>query len=66
VGMDLERIAIDPAKMRGCPTIRGLRKPAATDLGQLAADRIEAEVLADFRDLEPEDIPAALEYAGAA
>ena len=35
-------------------------------LGQLAAGRIHAQVLADFPDLEPEDITAALEYAAAA
>jgi uncharacterized protein (DUF433 family) len=64
--MEFERITIDPAKMRGVPCIRGLRVPVATILGQLAAGRTEAEILADFPDLEPEDIPAALEYAAAA
>lgn len=61
--MEFERITIDPAKMRGAPTIRGLRIPVATVLGQLAAGRTEAEILADLPDLEPEDIPAALKYA---
>lgn len=64
--MEFERITIDPAKMRGVPCIRGLRIPVATILGQLAAGRTEAEILEDFPDLEPEDIPAALEYAAAA
>lgn len=64
--MEFERITIDPAKMGGAPCIRGLRIPVATVLGQLAAGRTEAEILEDFPDLEPEDIPAALEYAAAA
>lgn len=64
--MEFERITIDPAKMGGAPCIRGLRIPVATILGQLAAGRTEAEILEDFPDLEPEDIPAALEYAAAA
>lgn len=65
-GMEFARITIDPAKMRGAPCIRGLRILVATVLGQLAAGRPEEEVLADFPDLEPEDIRAALEYAAAA
>jgi uncharacterized protein (DUF433 family) len=64
--MEFERITIDPAKMGGVPCIRGSRIPVATILGQLAAGRTEAEILEDFPDLEPEDIPAALEYAAAA
>ncbi|CAN5793994.1 DUF433 domain-containing protein [soil metagenome] len=64
--MDYERITIDPAKMRGVPCIRGLRVPVATVIGQLAAGRTAEEILADFPDLEADDIPAALEYAAAA
>jgi uncharacterized protein (DUF433 family) len=66
VVVDYERITIDPAKMRGVPCIRGLRIPVATVIGQLAAGRTSDEILADFPDLEAEDIPAALEYAAAA
>ena len=55
--MDYERITIDPAKMRGVPCIRGLRIPVATVIGQLAAGRTTDEILADFPDLEAEDIP---------
>ena len=64
--MDYERITIGPAKMRGVPCIRGLRIPVATVIGQLAASRTAEEILADFPDLEADDIPAALEYAAAA
>jgi uncharacterized protein (DUF433 family) len=64
--MNFERITVDPAKMRDVPCIRGLRIPVATVLGQLAARRSTEEILADFPDLEADDIPAALEYAAAA
>jgi uncharacterized protein (DUF433 family) len=64
--VEFERITIDPAKMRGMPCIRGLRIPVATVIGQLAAGLTPAEILADFPDLESEDITAALEYAAAA
>ncbi|HZS23278.1 MAG TPA: DUF433 domain-containing protein [Pseudonocardiaceae bacterium] len=64
--MAFERITIDHAKMGGLPCIRGLRIPVSTVLGQLAAGRTESEILADYPDLEPADIPAALEYAAAA
>jgi uncharacterized protein (DUF433 family) len=64
--VEFERITIDPAKMRGVPCIRGLRIPVATVLGQLAAGRTVEQILADFPDLEAEDITASLEYAAAA
>jgi uncharacterized protein (DUF433 family) len=64
--VEYERITINPAQMRGVPCIRGLRIPVATVIGQLAAGRSAAEVLAEFPDLEAEDISAALEYAAAA
>jgi uncharacterized protein (DUF433 family) len=64
--MEFERITIDPATMRGVPCIRGLRIPVATVIGQLAAGRTATEILADFPDLEADDITASLEYAAAA
>lgn len=64
--MNFERITIDPAQMRGVPCIRSLRIPVAAVLGQLAAGRTPPEILADFPDLEADDITAALEYAAAA
>jgi len=64
--MDYERVTIDPAKMRGVPCIRGLRISVATVIGQLAAGRTADEILAEFPDLEADDIPVALEYAAAA
>lgn len=64
--MELHRITVDPAKMRGVPCIRGLRIPVAAVLGQLAARRSTDEILVDFPDLELEDIIASLEYAASA
>lgn len=59
-----ERITIDPAKMGGVPCIRGLRIPVATVVDMVAAGMTTDEILADFPDLEREDIAEALE-AGA-
>lgn len=64
--MAYERISIDHAKMGGLPCIRDLRIPVSTVIGQLAAGRTHADILADFPDLEEADIVAALEYAAAA
>ncbi len=64
--MELHRITVDPAKMRGVPCIGGLRIPVAAVLGQLAARRSTDEILVDFPDLELEDIIASLEYAASA
>ena len=66
VAMAFPRITINPNQMGGLPCIRGLRIPVATVIGQLAARRSHAEVLADFPDLEDADLLAALEYAAAA
>ena len=52
--------------MRGAPCIRGLRIPVATVMGQLAAGQTTEQIVADFPDLEPDDVTAALEYAAAA
>jgi len=64
--MAFERITIDPNQMGGLPCIRGLRIPVSTVLGQLAAARTQEEILADFPDLEAEDILAALSFGAAA
>lgn len=64
--MAFERITIDPAKMGGVPCIRGLRIPVATVVDMVAAGMTSDEILADFPDLEREDIAEALRYASAA
>ena len=59
----LTRITVNPAVMTGLPCIRGLRIPVTTILGLLAAGAKEGEVLADYPDLEAEDLKACLAYA---
>ncbi len=60
---DTPRITLDPAICHGQPTIRGLRYPVHTLLELLSAGQTVDELLADFPDLEREDIQAALAYA---
>ncbi len=58
-----ERVEINPAICHGKPTIRGLRYPVETILELLSAGMTNEEILADYEDLEREDILAALSYA---
>ena len=58
-----ERITIKPDKRGGKPFIRGLRITVYDILGYLAAGMSEAEILADFPDLESADIRASLAFA---
>ena len=64
--MRFERITIDPAVMGGVPCIRGLRIPVASIVDMVAADMTVPEILADFPDLERDDVAEALRYAAAA
>lgn len=59
----MERITIDPAICHGKPTIRGLRYPVDTILELLSSGMTIEEILADYEDLEREDILAVLAYA---
>jgi uncharacterized protein (DUF433 family) len=59
----LKRITIDPNVCHGKPCIRGLRYPVETVLGWLSSGMSSDEVLADYPDLEREDVLAALAYA---
>jgi uncharacterized protein (DUF433 family) len=63
--MAFERIAADPARIGGFPTIRDTRVTVGMVLGQLAAGRAIDEVLDDYPYLERDDVLAALEYAAA-
>ena len=58
-----ERITIEPGKRGGKPCIRGLRVTVYDVLDYLASGMTEQEILADFPDLEPEDIRAVLAFA---
>jgi uncharacterized protein (DUF433 family) len=59
----LDRITIEPAKMGGRPCIRGMRIRVTDVLELLAAGVTQERILADFPDLEAEDIRAAIAYA---
>jgi uncharacterized protein (DUF433 family) len=58
-----DRITIDPAICHGKPCIRGLRYSVENVLEWLASGMSTEEILADYEDLEREDILAALSYA---
>ena len=59
----LARITIDPAICHGKPCFRGLRYPVETILELLSAGMTTDELLADYPDLEREDILAVLSFA---
>jgi uncharacterized protein (DUF433 family) len=59
----LSRITIDPAVCHGKPCVRGLRYPVEFLLEQLSSGMTNLEILADYPDLEPEDLFAALAFA---
>ena len=61
--MAFERITFDPGILGGRACIRGMRIPVSIIVGQLAHGATPPEVLADYPDLEPEDVCQALEYA---
>jgi uncharacterized protein (DUF433 family) len=58
-----ERITIDPDICHGKPCIRGLRYPVETILELLSSGMTTEEILADYEDLEREDILATLSFA---
>lgn len=59
----LERITMDPQINHGKPTIRGLRYPVETMLELLSSGMTIDEILADYEDLERDDLLAALAFA---
>ena len=59
----LDRITIDPNICHGKPCIRGLRYPVETLLELLSSGMSIDDILADYEDLQREDILAALEFA---
>jgi uncharacterized protein (DUF433 family) len=60
----LSRITSNPAIYGGKPIIRGMRFAVEHLLDYLASGMSEAELLAEFPFLEPEDVRAALLYGG--
>ena len=59
----LSRITIDPAICHGKPCVRGLRYPVETLLELLSSGTTIDEILADYEDLEREDLLAVLAFA---
>lgn len=62
----LDRIVSDPAVCHGQPTVRGLRYPVENLLELLSSGMTIEEVLADYLDLERDDLLAALEFGALA
>jgi len=58
-----DRITFGRNMMGGRACIRGMRIPVSVIVGQFAHGATEKEILADYPDLEAEDIRQALEYA---
>jgi uncharacterized protein (DUF433 family) len=59
----LDRITIEAGKCGGRPCIRGMRIRVSDVLDLISSGASFQEILADYPDLEREDIMAAVEYA---
>jgi len=59
----LARITVDPNICHGKPCIRGLRYPVEWLLELLSGEMTEPQILADYPDLEPADLRAAIAFA---
>ena len=63
----LDRITFDPEIMGGRACIRGMRIPVSVIVGQVAhgatTGATTEEILAEFPDLDGEDVQQAVEYA---
>ena len=60
------RITVNPQQMGGLPCIRGLRIPVSRVVTMVAEGMTNQQILADYPDLEEEDIREALHYAATA
>lgn len=59
----LDRITMDPTIDHGKPVVRGLRYPVEMLLELLNSGMTIEEILADYEDLEREDLLSALAFA---
>lgn len=64
--MRFSRITVRPDQMGGLPCVRALRIPVATVVGLVAQGMGREEILAEYPDLELEDLREALRFAAAA
>jgi uncharacterized protein (DUF433 family) len=58
----ITRITANPQVLRGQPCVRGLRIPVALVLQHLAARRTADQIVAEFPELELEDVAECLRY----
>ena len=59
----IERITMDPEICHGKPCIRGMRWPVEVIIDMLGSGMTMEEILEDHKELEREDILAALNFA---
>jgi uncharacterized protein (DUF433 family) len=59
----LNRITTDPDICHGKPVVRGLRYPVENLLELMASGMTHEEILADYEDLEENDLLACLQFA---
>lgn len=57
------RITVNPRQCGGRPCVRGMRIRVIDVLDWLASGMSREEILADYPELEPEDIDACLRFA---
>lgn len=60
---EFERVTVNANQCGGQPCIRGMRIRVKDVLQMLAGGATQDEILADFPDLQPEDIRACIAYA---
>ena len=58
-----DRITFDRQILGGRACVRGMRIPVSVIVKQIAHGATHQQVLADYPDLQPDDIRQALEYA---
>lgn len=58
-----ERITFDSEILGGRACIRGMRLPVSVIVGQIAHGATPEEVLAEYPDLEAQDVRQSMEYA---
>lgn len=61
----MDRITFNPKQMGGRPCIRGMRIRVRDVLDMLAGGATAEQILADYPDLEADDIRASIAYAAA-
>jgi len=56
-------IESNPEVLHGKPCLKGTRIPVSLILGYLAAGKTTAQIIDELPDVQPEHIPACLDYA---